>query len=278
MRCNVIARPLTHIHKLLPHFQVATLPSATHRPASSLTKSAVATTRTAGLIGGFSWQTTAIYYEEINKHVNAKRGGIHSANLLIRSIDYEDLASLVGAKDYVGMTRLLCQCGMELRAANAQALVLCANVVHKAAEQLEETTGLPVLHIVDFTARQIVDQGFKKVGLLATRAVMEEDFYIRRLQRFGLEVVVPNSEFRADADGMIFQDMSKPEIPEPVKVRWRSAYRDLLRDHQVDCIILGCTELRLVFGPEDLTAPTFETTVLHARGIAEWVSGHEGSS
>ncbi|OQV02534.1 hypothetical protein CLAIMM_07720 [Cladophialophora immunda] len=235
-------------------------------------------TRTVGLIGGFSWQTTAIYYEEINKHVNAQRGGIHSANLLIRSIDYAELASMVGAKDDAGMAQLLCRCGVELRAANAQALVLCANVAHKAAEKLEQVTGLPVLHIVDFTARRIVDQGFKTVGLLATRAVMEEEFYVRRLRRFGLEVVVPDREFRADADRMIFQDMSKPEIPEPVKARWHAAYEWLLKNHKVDCIVLGCTELRLVFGPEDLTAPTFETTTVHARGIAEWALREDGPS
>lgn len=227
-------------------------------------------TKTVGLIGGFSWQTMAIYYQEINEYVNSKLGGIHSANLLIRSIDYSDLASMVSAKDLGGMTAMLCACGQQLKAANAQALVLCANVAHKAADELEKSTGLPVLHICDFTARQIVDKGHRRVGLLATRAVMEEDFYKDRLRGFGLEVYVPDEDFRSDADRMIFCEMSKEQISQGVKTTWHTAYQDLVQDHNVDCIILGCTELRLVFGQEDLTAPTFETTTIHARGIADW--------
>ncbi|KIW59355.1 hypothetical protein PV05_03809 [Exophiala xenobiotica] len=211
-------------------------------------------TKTVGLIGGFSWQTMAIYYQEINEYVNSKLGGIHSANLLIRSIDYSDLASMVSAKDLGGMTAMLCACGQQLKAANAQAL----------------STGLPVLHICDFTARQIVDKGHRRVGLLATRAVMEEDFYKDRLRGFGLEVYVPDEDFRSDADRMIFCEMSKEQISQGVKTTWHTAYQDLVQDHNVDCIILGCTELRLVFGQEDLTAPTFETTTIHARGIADW--------
>ncbi|RMZ81600.1 hypothetical protein DV737_g2478, partial [Chaetothyriales sp. CBS 132003] len=228
-------------------------------------------TKTVGLIGGFSWQTTAIYYQEINQHVNAKLGGIHSANLLIRSIDYADLASMVSAKDYEAMTKALCECGQELKAAKAQALVLCANVAHKAAQALEESSGLPVLHIVDVTARKIVERGFKRVGLLATRTVMDSDeFYISRLRRFGLDIYVPGAEFKSGADHMIFNELSKAVIPEAVRAQWHKAYRDLVQDHQVDCIILGCTELRLVFSPADLTVPTFETTTIHAQAIADW--------
>ncbi|KAK6386992.1 hypothetical protein LTS17_000257 [Exophiala oligosperma] len=212
---------------------------------------------------------------KINQHVNSKLGGIHSARLLINSIDYTDLASLAGARDYAGMTRLLCKSGRDLKAANAEALVLCANVAHKAADALEKTTGLRVLHIVDSTAPKIVSRGIKKVGLLATRAVMEEeDFYVSRLQKkFGLEVVVPDGEFRSKADRMIFEEMNKEEIPETVKSTWRSAYASLVKEHQVGGVILGCTELRLVFRPQDLTAPTFETTTLHAKAISEWALG-----
>ncbi|KAK5045489.1 hypothetical protein LTR84_009107 [Exophiala bonariae] len=227
-------------------------------------------TKTVGLIGGFSWQSTAVYYKEINEHVNARRGGIHSANLLIRSIDYAELAAMVDRKDYDGMTKMLCQYGQELKSANAQALVLCANVAHKAAQSLEQSSSLPVLHIVDFTAQKINACGFKKVGLLATRAVMEEDFYKARLQEFGLEIAVPGEEFRSTADNDIFVEMSKEIIPDDVKSRWHKAYKLLVQEQGVDCVILACTELRLVFTPTDLSNPTFETTTIHAEGIAEW--------
>ncbi|KAK5049364.1 hypothetical protein LTR84_004293 [Exophiala bonariae] len=229
--------------------------------------------KTVGLIGGFSWRTTALYYREINQHVASRLGGIHSADLLIRSIDYSDLAARVNAKDYNGMSKLLCRCGHDLKAARAQALVLCANVAHKAAEDLQASTRLPVLHIVDFTAQLIVDRGFKKVGLLATQAVMEEEFYIDRLRRFGLEIYVPDQHFRSDADRMIFDEMSKDRIPDDIKAKWHAAYMQLLQDHQIDCVILGCTELRLVFDQENQKVPTFETTTIHARGIAEWALG-----
>lgn len=228
-------------------------------------------TRVVGLIGGMSWQTTAVYYQEINQHAGSKLGGVHSANLLIRSIDYADIARMVTTKDFDGMTEMLCKCGRELQQAGAQSLVLCANVAHKAADALERHSGLPVLHIVDSTAERIVSAGHQRVGLLATRAVMEDDFYKARLvDKFGLEVVIPDQEFRARVDGLIFDELSKTPIAEDVKAYFHNAYAELFQRQNVDCIILACTELRLVFSKEDFHVPTFETTALHARGIAEW--------
>lgn len=225
-----------------------------------------------GLIGGMSWQTTAVYYQEINKRVASKLGGIHSANLLIRSLDYNTLAGLVTRKDFSGMTELFCKYGLDLKAAGADALVLCANVAHKAADTLEQRTGLPVLHIVDFTGQRIVESKMKRVGLLATRAVMEEDFYKARLrERYGLEVFIPDDQkFRESADHQIFNEMSKDVVPQDVRTAWHTASENLIRDHKVDCIVLACTELRLIFGESEISVPTFETTTLHARGIADW--------
>lgn len=231
--------------------------------------------RRVGLIGGMSWKTTVVYYSEINKHVGSQKGGLHSANLLIKSLDYQEIAEMVTAGNFTEMTKLLCDSGHELKAAGAQGLVLCANVAHKAADALERSTDLPVLHIVDFTGREIAKNNFTKVGLLATRTVMEEDFYKNRLRdRFGVQVFVPeDSTFRAHADHDIFNEMSKQVIPEHVKSSWRTAYSKLVHDNKVDCVVLGCTELRLVFHPEDMTVPTFETTMLHAKGIADWLVG-----
>lgn len=231
--------------------------------------------KVVGLIGGMSWQTTAVYYREINQRVASRLGGLHSANILIRSLNYDTLAGLVTKKDFNGMTELFCKYGLELKAAGAEALVLCANVAHKAAEPLEQRTGLPVLHIVDFTGRKIVESKMKRVGLLATRAVMEEDFYKARLkERYGLEVFVPADEnFRAAADHQIFNEMSKNTIPEEVKTAWYEASASLVREYNVDCIVFACTELRLLFGDSDLSVPTFETTMLHARGVADWALG-----
>ncbi len=240
-------------------------------------------TRLVGLIGGMSWRTTALYYQEINLHVAARLGGLHSANLLVRSLDYAQVAQLVTKEDFGGMSKLLCQAGQELKAAGAQAVALCANVAHKAADAIGEDSGLPVLHVVDFVGDKVAQHGFRRVGLLATRAVMEEkSFYRSRLkERYGLEVFAPRDEtFLTAADHHIFQEMSKPVIPEQVKAAWQTAYSDLVRHDHVDCVVLACTELRLIFGdnPEETptttaAAPTFETTTLHARGIADWILG-----
>lgn len=233
-------------------------------------------TRIVGLIGGFSWRTTALYYEEINRHVGSRLGGIHSANLLLRSLNYDTVARTITTGDFDGMAELFCTAGNDLKAAGAQGLVLCANIAHKAADELERSTGLPVLHIVDFTGRKIVARNFKKVGLLATRSVMEESFYKARLKdKFGLEVFTPDADFRAKADHDIFQEMSKSTIPGAVQSSWKDAYGRLVQDHGVECVILGCTELRLIFGTQSVPVPSFETTALHAQGVAEWALQNE---
>ncbi|KAJ9654092.1 hypothetical protein H2198_006831 [Neophaeococcomyces mojaviensis] len=229
-------------------------------------------TKVVGLIGGFSWRTTALYYREINQHVSSKLGGIHSANILIRSLDYAEVANFITTEDFTGMTDLFCKSGHELKSAGASALVLCANVAHKAADALKREVGLPILHIADFAGREVMTQGYKKVGLLATRAVMEEDFYLERLRsKYGLEVFVPDKEFREKADRLIFEELSKEVVEQDVSDTIHGAYQSLVREEGVECIILGCTEFRLVFGEKDKIVPTFETTSLHARGIAEWL-------
>lgn len=228
-------------------------------------------TRTAGLIGGMSWQTTALYYSAINTYVRAKLGGIHSAKLLISSIDYADIASFVTSSDSAGMADMLSTAAQQLKNGGAQSLVLCANVAHKAADAIEKRTALPVLHIADFTGQAIVQRGFRKVGLIATRAVMEEEFYKARLgERYGLEVFVPGKEFREKVDGFIFHELSKQPVEEGVRRSFEEAYQDLLKEYQVDCIVLACTELRLVFDVEKMRVPVFETVALHARGVADW--------
>ncbi|OCT46351.1 hypothetical protein CLCR_01308 [Cladophialophora carrionii] len=229
------------------------------------------TTRLVGLIGGMSWQTTALCYQTINQHVAAHLGGIHSANLLVRSLDYADIARFTTTGDFDGMTATLLAHGHELKRAGAQAIALCANVAHKAADALAKNVDLPVLHIVDFTAREVVKGGCRKVGLLGTRAVMEDDFYTAKLrEKYGLEVSVPGVDFRERVDGLIFNELSRETIGQDVRRCFHDAYASLVHDQRVECVVLACTEFRLVFGGEDFAVPTFETTTLHAKGIAEW--------
>ncbi|EXJ53902.1 hypothetical protein A1O7_09238 [Cladophialophora yegresii CBS 114405] len=205
-----------------------------------------------------SWQTTALYYQTINTHVATRLGGIHSANLLLRSLDYSDIARLITTRDFEGMTAMLVSHGVELKRAGAPAITLCANVAHKAADALVTQLDLPVLHIVDFTAEEVVKGGHRRVGLLGTRAAMEEDFYVARLrEKYGLEVAVPGAESRERVDGLIFNELSKATIDRDVRQSFHDAYASLVREQGVECVVLACTEFRLVFRAEDFTVSTF---------------------
>lgn len=254
-----------HTHR---HPRARTLASETAHASNKMT--------TLGLLGGMSWKTTAVYYAEINQRVASRLGGIHSAKLLLNSLDYADIASAVQSGDQSSLSSSLCGGGNELNAAGAKALVLCANVAHKAADAVEMEVKLPILHIVDFTARRVLADGHRRVGLLGTQAVMEEDFYRQRLEAFGLEVCVPaDAAFRAAADASIFRDMSRDVIPDHTRAAWQQACRKLVDEQQVDCLVLACTELRLVLREGDLDVPVFETTSLHAQGVADWALDNE---
>ena len=140
----------------------------------------------------------------------------------------------------------------------------------KAVEALEKEVTLPVLHIVDFTARENIGAGYWKVELLNTGAVMEEDFYKARLRsKYGLEVFVPSEGFNEKADNLIFNEFSNESIAEDVVAEWHSAYGALVSEHGVECMVLACTEFRLVFREQDFSVPNFETTTLHAKAVAE---------
>jgi len=228
--------------------------------------------KTIGLIGGMTWQTTALYYEEINKAVRQRLGGIHSAKILIHSFDMADLVPLFSNNDWDTAAELFSNAGHSLKAGGAEGIVLCANLPHRVADSVEMEVGLPLLHIADFTAAKIVDAGLGRVGLLGTRAVMEQDFYRQRLQeRFGLQVVVPEEEFRKAVDDIVFNELSKGIVSKETRDLFHEVCKELIESGGLECMILGCTEIRLVLKDGDLPVPIFETTTLHAKGIAEWV-------
>lgn len=221
-----------------------------------------------GLLGGMSWKTTALYYQLINQRVNERLGGLHSASLLVRSLDYAEVADAVATEDTDALISVLVNGAQDLK--DVKTLVLCANVAHKAADELTRRLDLPILHIADCTAKEVLRNGHSRVGLLGTKAVMEEPFYVERLKSYGLEVRVPDEIFRASADVSIFQELSKEIIPEDARTAWVEAARSLVADQQVDCLILACTELRLVLDESNVEVPTFETTAIHAQAAADF--------
>lgn len=217
-----------------------------------------------GLIGGMSWKSSAEYYRLINEGVASRLGGLHSARCLLWSFDFADIETLQRADRWDEAALLMVDAAQRLERGGADFLVIATNTMHIAAPQVQAATRLPLLHIADPTARRIQAAGLRRVGLLGTAFTMEQDFYKGRLAReHGLEVLVPDAPDRAAVHRIIYQELVRGEILEAS----RALYRDVigrLAGRGAEAVILGCTEIMLLVGPEDSPVPLFDTTGLHA--------------
>ncbi len=226
--------------------------------------------KTIGLLGGMSWESTVPYYRIINETVKERLGGLHSAKLILYSVDFYEIERLqhVGAWDEAG--RVLAEASQSLRAAGADFLVLCTNTMHKVAGAIETAAGIPLLHIADPTAEEIKRQGLTKIALLGTRFTMEQEFYKSRLTgRHGIEVLVPDEADREIVHKVIYEELCQGKVRDES----RAIYRDIIRRLQnrgAQGVILGCTEIAMLVGANDATVPLFDTTTLHARNAAEF--------
>ncbi|MFM9890968.1 MAG: aspartate/glutamate racemase family protein [Rickettsiales bacterium] len=220
--------------------------------------------KTIGLIGGMSWESTALYYRLINEQVRDRLGGLHSAKLLLWSFDFDEIAALQSAGDWEGATERMMDAALRLKNAGADALVICTNTMHKMAVAVEVAAELPLLHIADATAEAIKAQKIRKVGLLATRFTMEQDFYKGRLlEKHGIETLVPDDEGRDAVHRIIYDELCKGVVKEDSKAQYLKIMETLLREG-AEGIILGCTEIGMLIKPEDVRVPVFDTTQLHA--------------
>ena len=224
--------------------------------------------KTIGLLGGMTCESTVPYYRIINRCINERLGGQHSAKLWMYSVDFEEIESLQRAGDWERAGAILAEAAAGLERAGAELLVLCTNTMHKVAPAIEARVSIPLLHIADATAAAIKAQGLTRIALLGTRYTMEQDFYRARLERrHGLEVLVPPAEDREEVHRVIFEELSFGRILESS----RAAYRRILSDlaaRGAQGAILGCTEIGLLVRPEDSPVPVFDTTELHARAAA----------
>lgn len=226
--------------------------------------------KTIGLIGGMSWESTVPYYRLINETVAARLGGLHSARLVLCSVDFHDIERLQRAGDWVAAGELLAQAARSLQAAGADFVVLCTNTMHKVAAQIEAAVGIPLLHIADPTAAEIRAAGHTSVGLLGTRFTMEQSFYRDRLaERHGLQVLVPEASDREIVHRVIFEELCLGKIVPASRAEYRRVMAGLA-ERGAEAIILGCTEICLLVDASDATVPLFDTTGLHARKAAEW--------
>jgi len=226
--------------------------------------------KTLGLIGGMSWESTLPYYRCINERVRERLGGLHSARLILYSVDFDEIERLQRADRWEEAGRVLADVAARLERAGAEALVLCTNTMHKVAPAIESATGVPLLHIADATGAAITAAGVHSVGLLGTRFTMEEDFYRRRLEEdHGLAVLAPEADDRAAADRIIFEELCRGRVT----AASREIYRGIiarLAARGAQGVILGCTEIGLLVSARDAEVPLFDTTALHAAGAADF--------
>ncbi|WP_166239682.1 aspartate/glutamate racemase family protein [Paenibacillus turpanensis] len=220
--------------------------------------------KTIGLIGGMSWESTQEYYRIMNEAVKSKLGGLHSAKLVLYSVDFEEIKELQYAGRWDRLTELMVQAAQSIEAAGAEMVVLCTNTMHKMADEVQSRVQIPLLHIADATAAKITAQGIRKIGLLGTSFTMEQDFYKGRLQeRFGLEVVVPKEEDRRIVHEIIYEELCKGVIRSESKARYLEIIGRLV-DDGAEGVILGCTEITLLIHQADCGVPVFDTARIHA--------------
>jgi len=228
-----------------------------------------------GLIGGMSWESTVPYYQQINEVIKERLGGLHSARLILYSVDFHDIERLQHAGDWTAAGKLLAEAARSLQSAGAEFLVLCTNTMHKVASTIEASVGVPLFHIADPTALKIREAGYSKVGLLGTRFTMEEGFYIDRLQdRHGLQVLVPKEKDRELVHRVIYEELCLGKVLPQSRAEYRRVIADL-KGQGAQAIILGCTEISMLVGREDAEIPLFDTTRIHARSAAEWALAPE---
>jgi aspartate racemase len=226
--------------------------------------------RLLGVLGGMSWTSTETYYRLLNTGVAERLGGLHSARIVLHSVDFDEIAGRQHAGDWAGTAEILGEAARGLASAGAEGLLLATNTMHKVADAVEEASGLPVLHIADPTAAAVRAQGLTRVGLLATSFTMEDTFYVDRLARHGVEAVVPDPAGRADVHRIIYDELVRDVVRQESRERYREVMAELVADG-AEGMVLGCTEVGLLVGPQDATVPTFDTCRLHATAAVDWM-------
>ncbi|PWC18189.1 aspartate/glutamate racemase family protein [Brenneria corticis] len=231
--------------------------------------------KTLGLIGGMSWESTVPYYRTINEYVKNRLGGLHSARLILYSVDFHDIERFQSQGDWQQAARTLSDIAVDLRNAGAEAIVICTNTMHKVADAVEHVSQLPLLHIADAAGESIHRQGIRKVGLLGTRYTMEQDFYRKRIRRrYGIEVIIPDRSGRETVNRIIFDELCQGKIDAGSRQKYREIIKGLERQG-AEGIILGCTEIPLLLSADDAGVPLFDTSTLHALAAARYALGME---
>ena len=221
-----------------------------------------------GLIGGMSWESTLLYYKLLNEKVKSIRGGFHSANCVIESVDFSKIAELQAKDEWDALHELMTKRAGLLQNSGAEMILICANTMHLSVPAIERSTNIPVIHIAEVTASAIKKAGLKKVALLGTKFTMEKDFFTNILEKNGIAVILPDSKGRNLIHDIIYKELVKGVITKESKEAYVAIINGLI-DQGAEGVILGCTEIPLLIKAEDIDIPLFNTTKIHAEKAVE---------
>jgi len=221
-----------------------------------------------GLIGGMSWESTLLYYKLLNEKVKSIRGGFHSANCIIESVDFSEIAELQAKDDWDALHKLMIKRAVSLENSGAEMILICANTMHLSVPAIEQSTNIPVVHIAEVTASAIKKDKLEKVALLGTKFTMEKDFFTNILENNGISVLLPDLKSRNLVHDIIYKELVKGVITNESKDVYVAIINDLI-DQGAEGVILGCTEIPLLIKAEDIDIPLFNTTKIHAEKAVE---------
>jgi aspartate racemase len=224
---------------------------------------------TIGLIGGMSWESTSLYYSALNQGVRETLGGLHSAKICLYSVDFHEIEQLQRLGKWQDTADILVKAAKALEAGGADLFLICSNTMHKVAAEVQAAVKIPLLHIADATANELLTDGITKVGLLGTAFTMQQEFYKGRLvEEFGIEVITPSAEQQQKVHEVIYQELCLGQIDKESKRYYLNVIEDLF-DQGAQAIILGCTEITLLVQQADTSIPLYDTTAIHAQSAVE---------
>ncbi len=225
--------------------------------------------KTIGLIGGMSWESTALYYQTINREIAARKGGLHSAKLLLASVDFAEIGEKQKLGEWDALAAQLVDLAKKLRSAGADCILICTNTMHKIAPQVQAAIDVPLIHIATPTITAIEAAGLSTVGLLGTKFTMSERFMLERYADNGVRCLVPDEGMQNEVHRIIFDELCQGDVSDSSRVTLITAC-EALRKQGAQGIILGCTELTLSVKPQHIVQPLFDTTALHAQAAVDF--------
>ncbi|MFX4286243.1 aspartate/glutamate racemase family protein [Janibacter sp. G349] len=226
--------------------------------------------RLLGVLGGMGWSATAEYYRRLNEGVDARLGGLHSARVLVHSLDFQPVDDAENAGDWDEMARLLVEGARSLQAGGAEGIILAANTMHVVADQVAEAVDVPFLHIAEATARRVEASRQRKVGLLATLTTMSGDFYTTPFTQRGIEVILPEEAERPEVDRIIYEELVHGVIKDSSRRALRAVLQGMT-DRGAECVVLAGTELGLLLEEDDCPVPLHDTTAIHVDQALDWM-------